>query len=286
MNTKRNAFTLVELLVVVAIIALLLGILLPALSAMRNRAQRVKSYAFVVSIGNACTAYTMQFGHAPGYVSESDLLPSAVSDVFTSTDNLTLSLMGQVLTSDPGAAKAAPLPGRTNLWAGYATYYSGVRVASGRLYGAFLSVGAGQLGKVKNLAGGTDGYIPTLLDPSCGAPILYFRSASSDGVIAVDDESDARLHLLTESAYASANLQSPSGQSIGQATSGLLGSPAALARCAINASVSDLANPNSASNVINGSAILIAPGPDGLYFGAVASQSDLEKFDDSIVNVE
>jgi len=64
-NSDR-AFTLVELLVVIAIIALLIAILLPVLSRVKQQAQQIQCQSNLRTIGQALTMYTNQYGYFPG----------------------------------------------------------------------------------------------------------------------------------------------------------------------------------------------------------------------------
>src|SRR5262245_30081713 len=58
---RKRAFTLVELLVVIGIIAVLISVLLPALSKARGRAQTVACLSNLRQITQACVQYTVEY---------------------------------------------------------------------------------------------------------------------------------------------------------------------------------------------------------------------------------
>lgn len=90
MTTQRTGFTLIEILVVIAIIAVLAGILLAALSGVQQAAKKTKTSTLMQSFGRACDEFALDHGRYPG------LLPDSVIDgtTITSTQNALLELMG------------------------------------------------------------------------------------------------------------------------------------------------------------------------------------------------
>jgi prepilin-type processing-associated H-X9-DG protein/prepilin-type N-terminal cleavage/methylation domain-containing protein len=66
MPSRGRAFTLVELLVVVGVIAVLIAIAMPALNRAREQANRVKCAANLRSIGQGMAMYTQRYGTYPG----------------------------------------------------------------------------------------------------------------------------------------------------------------------------------------------------------------------------
>ena len=66
-HRKKPAFTLIEVLVVVSIVALLASVLLPALSAARNQVKEVRCRSQVRQLGVGMMMYIHQYGMFPGH---------------------------------------------------------------------------------------------------------------------------------------------------------------------------------------------------------------------------
>lgn len=62
---KRDAFTMIELLVVVAVIGILVGIVLPSLSTAKIKARKMKTHADTKSIEMAIKNYLNEYGRYP-----------------------------------------------------------------------------------------------------------------------------------------------------------------------------------------------------------------------------
>lgn len=88
-------FTLLELLVVVAIIGILVGIMLPAIGGVKIKAQKKKAESDVRSLAVACRAYHTEYGYWVG-----DDPRRGVSRTYLTTDE---SFMRQLTAADRDA---------------------------------------------------------------------------------------------------------------------------------------------------------------------------------------
>src|SRR5438093_6662572 len=78
---KQRAFTLVELLVVIGIIAVLIAVLLPALAKARKQAARTSCASNLRQIGVAVAAYAVENkGYLPEYAGYNNRRPDLSSD--------------------------------------------------------------------------------------------------------------------------------------------------------------------------------------------------------------
>ncbi len=91
MRRKRTGFTLVELLAALGIIALMVGLLIPALSMVRNTAKETKQKAHFTAIELALTTFKNDYGDYPR--SDWPLSPAPGSD-YCGSQKLTEALVG------------------------------------------------------------------------------------------------------------------------------------------------------------------------------------------------
>ena len=107
---RTRAFTIVELLVVVSIIALLIGILLPAIGKAREQAQLTKSQANLRQLGQAAATYAAEWNDRQ----------------FTLTDD-NLARYGNSVASAVANYSSVNGAGHPDIWLGWAAEGDGVR---------------------------------------------------------------------------------------------------------------------------------------------------------------
>jgi len=202
---RRRAFTLTELLVVIALIVLLVALLLAALNQVQAKAKKTSTLATMQAFANACNAFAQEHGFLPGIVPE-DVLAfhtrnNPADSYFTGTENALLHLMGGYVRAadDLNAYNATTGPD----WAEFkfdhpqgGTYDVKVNVKligqgpviHGKPYAPYftpsekeLQLSVGQVAPVDG-QGNPIPNIPDLVD-AWGTPIVYLRQLRPTGVL-------------------------------------------------------------------------------------------------------
>ena len=218
-SQPRRGFTLIEIMVVIGIIALLIGILLPALSKVQERAKVTQTMGLMQEFAKACDAFQQEFGRYPGLVPEEIL---ANDPQISGTENALLELMGGGVRKNDVDTSTY-----TNTTTGYSAegwveltftptgqpdfkvkinigkMGEGPRI-NGKQYPPFFAPKAAELRPIEGQKFGNPratgesaaGKIPDLVD-SWGNPIIFLRAARNVGPLAGGENDRAQFLVLS-----------------------------------------------------------------------------------------
>ncbi|HYF15861.1 MAG TPA: type II secretion system protein [Phycisphaerales bacterium] len=97
---RQRGFTLIELLVAIFIIAVLVALVVPALSQVRNAARKTETTQFMNGLGQAIATFNLENKRPPGYFSAADMGSTEnATRGFSNMQNMMLELAGGVDTA-------------------------------------------------------------------------------------------------------------------------------------------------------------------------------------------
>lgn len=221
MKRKKTGLTMIELLIVLAIIALLVGLLVPALSVVRNMAKETKQKAQFATIELALAAFKNDDGDYP----RSDWTPAVFTGDYCGAQKLAEALLGwDLLGFHPNSDFTSN--GINN--AGVFVYDSSNDILFGQRKGPYLEnatadvftlgsifwkTGTGSLAANTNVLcdvfHATTVTLPGGTTSKAGAPILYYKANTSgkilnevyrvtdnDAIVMIKQQADGREHPL------------------------------------------------------------------------------------------
>jgi type II secretory pathway pseudopilin PulG len=186
---NRKAVTIVELIIVVTVIALLLGILLPAVSTIRAKAKETAQKAQFATIDAALEAFKQDYGDYPpsGRYEGDGTNPAFSNRVYCGAQKLTEALLGWDLAGfhpktnwrrDGYTGTVVPLNFGNDAYDPCRTDPVSTRTLTERK-GPYLEVAKTPVFRLGNSPGANDG----LYDPATNANFTYFDATKPNYVI-------------------------------------------------------------------------------------------------------
>lgn len=295
---RRRAFTLVELLVVIALIGVLAALLLTALSSAQQRARATQTTATMEAFAAACETFFQDHGKYPGVVPEALLAVDAESNEgiprISSLENALYHMMGgyRILGVHPDYDQFAGSEiqfggGNNQITVKFATdpeFLGDGPLIGGRQYPSYFTPPEGTLVKVFGQVGGG----PNLVDvaDAWGQPLALLRRQRTVGVLpnnrTGNDGNPETWQYRTEGGapYFEAGVNglgelrkpqiytnnAPSSIMSQENTAFFEGN---VGRVLANPAIREgLGNPNDLYTQPRGSMLLLCAGPDGIYFSS------------------